>query len=176
MADVQGRDSASCRPHEEYYAEAEQALELDPHSAALNNDLGYTWVDEGRNLARATRMIREAVGDEPLRAAYLDSLGWAYYKAGDFDTACDLLARAARLREGQDPVIYDHLGDAECRRGHVEAARRQWEHALALAEDGEAALVADESLVERIRGKLEALEGSETPELAPLAEEQGEED
>ena len=69
-------------------------------------------------------MIREAVSDEPLRAAYLDSLGWAYYKTGDLERACEYLRRAARLREGQDGVIFDHLGDAVFRTGDRDAARR----------------------------------------------------
>ena len=160
----------------EYYEVAEEALELDPHSAALNNDLGYSWIDEGRDVARATQMIREAVGAEPLRAPYLDSLGWAYYKAGNFDGACEYLSRAARLREGQDAVIYDHLGDAEYRRGQVEVARRHWEHALDLAQKiDETTLAATASPIDRIRAKLEALEQSQAPELAPLAEEQPEE-
>lgn len=83
---------------DEYLALSEQLLATSPTSAGLNNDLGYTLVDAGRDVARATALIRKAVAQEPLEAAYLDSLGWAYYKAGDFAAAREQLARACRLR------------------------------------------------------------------------------
>ena len=162
---------------DEYIAVAEELLKLDPDDTGLNNDLGYTWVDEGKNLERATRMIRKAVADEPLRAAYLDSLGWAYYKTDDFAAAQEYLNRAARLREGQDAVIYDHLADAEYRLGDVQAARRHWQRALELAEEQEPnrAVPVDPRVVAGVRGKLAAIASSKPAEVAPTADEQARE-
>lgn len=163
----------------EYAAIGEKLLELEPRDPGLNNDVGYTWVDRGENLERATEMIRLAVANEPMNAAYLDSLGWAYYKQGDFDAARRQLARAVRMRAGQDPVVYEHLGDAEYRLGEQRAAQQHWESALALlTEDGEAgprpALYADLELA--LRAKLAAVEASEPPTVAPTAAEQSAEE
>src|SRR5439155_5606633 len=65
----------------------EQVVQLDPRHAAANNDLGYTWADEGKNLSRAEQMIRTALHDEPDNEAFLDSLGWVLYKRGQFKEA-----------------------------------------------------------------------------------------
>jgi tetratricopeptide (TPR) repeat protein len=160
---------------EEYTRVMESLLEHDPGDATLNNDLGYTWVDAGRNLERATQMIRRAVALDPLNPAYLDSLGWAYYKAADFASARKYLARVVRLRLGQDAVIYDHLADAEYRLGDREIAGQHWQKALELleAQAAEQAAAKQAELMATIRAKLGALERSEQPAVAPTAAEQG---
>jgi tetratricopeptide (TPR) repeat protein len=160
------------------YAEVmEVLLEYLPDNAGLLNDLGYTWVDLGVNLERATAMIRRAVAEQPWNAAFVDSLGWACYKVGDFENAHRHLARAARLRDGQDPVVYDHLADAAYRRGDRDAAREHWSKALSLWEalsERERARLAD--LAAAVRAKLAALERSEKPSVAPTAQEQEDEE
>ena len=60
----------------------ERLLELQPEDPGLNNDLAYSWADRGERLDRCLKMIKLAVAAEPLNAAYLDSLGWVYYKQG----------------------------------------------------------------------------------------------
>ena len=162
---------ATAGRQEQYLTEAERLLEADPDDTGLNNDLGYSWVDAGINVERALEMIRQAVADEPLRAAYLDSLGWAYYKTGDFDRACEYLRRAARLREGQDSVIFDHLGDACFRLGDREAARQHWQKAAQMLKEEEAkgGMARPPDLATKIRAKLAALEDGKEPEVAPTA-------
>ncbi|MGD8453192.1 MAG: tetratricopeptide repeat protein [Phycisphaerae bacterium] len=161
---------------EEYLESAEQWYELDPDNIGLNNDLGYSWVEQGLNLERATGMIRLAVAAQPLRAAYLDSLGWAYYRAGDFGAAHEYLERATRLAEGQDPVLYDHLADAAYRLGDVDAARRHWQKVLTLIEEHTATgtTVRPDTLVADVRAKLAALERSAPPAVAPTVSEAAE--
>jgi tetratricopeptide (TPR) repeat protein len=155
----------------EYSAVAEQLLELERDNIALNNDLGYTWADAGDHLPRATAMIAKAVAGEPLRAAYLDSLGWAYYKASDLAGARRLLGRAIRLREGQDAVIYDHYADTLYRLGDEGAAREHWQKALELLlqEPEEERAARSERLQTAISAKLAALRAGESPQVAPLA-------
>ena len=48
----------------------------------MNNDLGYLYAEQGKNLEKAETMIRKAVADEPENSAYLDSLGWVLFKRG----------------------------------------------------------------------------------------------
>lgn len=167
---------------DDYIALCEEELQRNPNDPAMNNDLGYTLIDRGEQLERATRMVRRAVAQAtprradyefelPLNAAYLDSLGWAYYKAGDFAAAREWLSRAVRLREGRDAALHDHLADAEFRLGDREAARTHWSKALALLEEQEADKLSlrDARLMAQIKGKLAALERGEKPEIAPLA-------
>ena len=72
-----------------------------------------------------------AVAREPRNPAYLDSLGWLYFRMGSLDTAEKKLREAAR-REPTDPTIVEHLGDLEMKQGDVEDAIRHWEKALEL--------------------------------------------
>ncbi len=157
----------------DYEEVMEMLLDYRPDDAAIGNDLGYSWVDSGRNLERATRMIRMAVAEFPMRAAYLDSLGWAYYKIGSFDDALKYLERAVRLREGQDPVLYDHLGDALFRSGDRNAARAHWQTCLELIEREKPGnmLVDRAELSAAVQGKLAALGRGESPAVAPLADQ-----
>ena len=162
----------------EQVAVSERLLALQPRDPGLNNDLGYTWVERGEHLDRALEMIRTAVAAEPLNAAYLDSLGWAHYKRGEFDAARRYLSRAVRLLDGQDPILYDHLGDAECRLDDLQAAAGHWRKALAMIEEDTDADpdTRHAELIASLRGKLAALERSEPPSVAPQASEPGSED
>jgi tetratricopeptide (TPR) repeat protein len=153
----------------------------------LQNDLGYMLADRGEQLERATAMLRRAVAAQPRNPAFLDSLGWALYKAGDFSGAEQLIGRAVRLRRGQDAVLYDHLGDAQHRAGNTSAAEKSWRRSIELLEgdaervareenEGEqigepipAALPAPVELLAQVRAKLAALERGAQPGLAPLA-------
>lgn len=154
----------------------EELLAAQPHDAGLNNDLGYTWADRGEHLDRALAMIKVAVAAEPMNAAFLDSLGWAYYKMGDFDAARTYLSRSVALESGQDPLVYDHLADVEYRLGDQRAAEGHWRKALTLLNDSDAepqpALYT--RLIAAVRAKLQALESSGRPALAPTAAEQKE--
>jgi tetratricopeptide (TPR) repeat protein len=152
----------------------QELLVARPRDPGLNNDLGYTWADRGEQLERALPMVKLAVAAEPLNAAFLDSLGWVYYKLADFDAARAYLARAVRLRAGQDPVVYDHLGDAEYRLGDRRAAREHWQKASGLLAETEGSPPVERNtrLIASLRGKLAALEQSEPPAVAPTASEQ----
>jgi len=88
-------------------------------------------VDRGVSLDEGLRLISRAVDLRPRSGMILDSLGWAYFKLGDFDRAVVHLERAVELEPG-DPVINDHLGDAYWRTGRRLEARFQWRRALTL--------------------------------------------
>jgi Flp pilus assembly protein TadD len=107
------------------------ALRLKPDQPYVLNYLGYSWVDQGINLARAQKMIERAVELRPNDGYIVDSLGWVLYRLGDFPRAAKQLERAVELRP-QDPTINDHLGDAYWRVGRAAEARFQWRRALSL--------------------------------------------
>lgn len=105
-----------------------KALELFPEQPLVLNYLGYSWVDQGVNLDEGMKMIRRAVEQRPDDGYIVDSLGWAYYRIGNFDEAVKNLERAVELKP-EDPTINDHLGDAYWKVGRILEARFQWSHA-----------------------------------------------
>jgi tetratricopeptide (TPR) repeat protein len=156
----------------------EELLAMRPHDPGVNNDLGYTWADRGAHLDRALEMIKLAVAVQPLNAAYLDSLAWVHYKREDFQAAQEVLERATQLRDGQDPTMLDHLGDAEWRLGHRAAATRAWEKASEMlsAPPAEGAADRDVELQARLRAKLAAVREERRPDVSPTAAEQKDDD
>jgi Flp pilus assembly protein TadD len=136
-----GRGVAYERAKKWDLAEADmlKALELLPDQPLVLNYLGYFWVDQNRNLDRATKMIERAVALRPNDGAIVDSLGWALYRQGRYEEAVVQLERAVELKGG-DAVITDHLGDAYWRVGRQEEARFQWRRALGLKPEQDLAL------------------------------------
>jgi tetratricopeptide (TPR) repeat protein len=109
-------------------ADLKKALELYPDQPHVLNYLGYSWIDQGVNLEEGMRMIRRAVEQRPDDGYIVDSLGWAYYRIGDYDNAVKQLDRAVELKP-EDPTINDHLGDAYWKVGRQLEAKFQWSHA-----------------------------------------------
>jgi tetratricopeptide (TPR) repeat protein len=109
-------------------ADLKMALSLFPDQPHVLNYLGYSWVDQGINLDEGMRMIRRAVEQRPDDGYIVDSLGWAYYRLGNYEEAVKHLERAVELKP-DDPTINDHLGDGYWRIGRVLEARFQWSHA-----------------------------------------------
>ena len=107
------------------------ALKLNADQPYVLNYLGYSWIDKGVNLARARKMIEQAVKIRPNDGYIVDSLGWALYRMGEFETATRHLEQAILLRP-EDPVINDHLGDAYWRVGRRLEAKFQWKRVLTL--------------------------------------------
>lgn len=112
-------------------ADLEQARALDADQPLVLNYLGYSWVDQGLHLSTAIRLIRRAVELKPDDGYFVDSLGWAHYRLGNYDKATDELERAVELKP-DDPVINDHLGDVYWRVGRRLEAQFQWSQALTL--------------------------------------------
>jgi tetratricopeptide (TPR) repeat protein len=110
--------------------EFRKVLDANPNSATTLNYYGYMLADRGVRLAEATQMIQKAVAQEPSNGAYLDSLGWAYYKQNKLTEAEDALRKASE-RESHDPTILGHLGDVYAKLGQPERAAQYWERALA---------------------------------------------
>jgi tetratricopeptide (TPR) repeat protein len=111
-----------------------QLLEKKPADAATQNYLGYMWADRGEKLDRAREMLEKAVAREPRNGAYLDSLGWVYFRLGRLDAAARNLSEAHR-RDPDDATIEEHLGDLAERLGNRDEAIGHWERALTLKPD-----------------------------------------
>jgi tetratricopeptide (TPR) repeat protein len=118
---------------EKKYDQAEEmfrkVLANDPQSAMTLNYLGYMLADRGVKLEEAITMIKKAVDLDPANGAYLDSLGWAYFKQAKYDQAEEQLLKAAQ-KMGSDPTVQDHLGDLYQKTGRLKLAAAHWERAL----------------------------------------------
>ncbi len=110
--------------------ELNTALKLKPDYHEALNFLGYFYLEQDKNINRAGRMISKALVFDPQNGAYIDSLGWFYYKKGQFKEALRELEKAASFLS--DPTIYDHLGDTYLKLGSRDNAKLNWEKSLKL--------------------------------------------
>jgi tetratricopeptide (TPR) repeat protein len=110
-------------------ADMKKALELSPDQPYVLNYLGYSWIDQGINLDEGMKMLKRATELRPDDGAVTDSVGWAYYRLGQFDTAVEWLERASE-QKGDDSTVVEHLGDAYWHVGRKREARFEWERAL----------------------------------------------
>jgi tetratricopeptide (TPR) repeat protein len=133
---------------EEAMRQVHMVLEIDPEDPFALNYIGYTWVEQGKNLEEALKYIQKALNLRPEDGFIRDSLGWAYYKLGNTSKAIEELEKAM-LIEGADPTIKEHLGDAYLQAGQERKAIKYYNESLALYEDE-----ADKT---RLKGKIEAL-------------------
>jgi len=117
-------------------ADMRKALQLQPEQPHVLNYLGYSWIDQGINLDDGMKMIKRAVDQRPDDGYIVDSLGWAYYRIGNYEDAVKNLERAIDLKP-EDPTINDHLGDAYWRTGRTLEAKFQWAHARDLKPEAE---------------------------------------
>ena len=115
------------------YSESESAfrkvLDINPANAEALNYLGYMLADRGVRLDEATDLIKKALDQVPNNGAFLDSLGWAYFRQGKLNEAEDLLVRALQ-NIGEDPTVHDHLGDVYFKLGKTREAVAQWQASL----------------------------------------------
>jgi len=110
-------------------AEFKKILIANPQSAATLNYLGYMNADRDVRLEESLNFIKQAVSLEPTNGAYLDSLGWAYFKLGKYDLAEETLTKAS-LHMASDPTVQDHLGDLYQKTGRLKLAAAHWDRAV----------------------------------------------
>jgi Flp pilus assembly protein TadD len=106
-----------------------QLLAVEPANAVVLNHLGYMLAQSGRQLDEATRLVERALEADPGNPAYLDSLGWAYFKRGDLDAAEKYLTQAV-AQMPMNSEVQDHVGDLHARRGRWADAIAAWTRAL----------------------------------------------
>jgi len=149
---------ASSYERQKRYDEAEQLfknlLAKRPNNAIVLNYLGYMLADRGMHMQEALGYLKKAVQLDPQNGAYLDSIGWLYFKMGDYDLAEANLRRASE-RVTDDPTINDHLGELYAKTGRLKLAAAAWERAL---DEWNRSLPADvdQSDVVKVQKKLES--------------------
>jgi tetratricopeptide (TPR) repeat protein len=109
--------------------EFKKVLDVNPKNAQVLNYYGYMLADRGVRLDEAQDLVQRAVDLEPFNGAYLDSLGWVYYKQNKLDDAEETLRKAVE-HEPHDPTIRSHLGDVYAKEGRMDQAAIEWEKSI----------------------------------------------
>ncbi len=125
-------------------AAMQQVISLTPNDAEALNYLGYTYADLGINLEEAETLIQSALKIKPDDGYIADSLGWVYFKRGQYALALKWLNKAVRLQP-DDPTILEHLGDVHLKLDSAQKALNYYQRSLENKETGR------ESLQEKIR-------------------------
>ena len=133
---LQGAIFEQQKNYEEAEAAFRKALEIEADDPAVLNYLGYMLADNDVKLEEALEMIQKAVEADPINGAYLDSLGWVYYRLDRMDLAEQYLKRAL-LFARSDPTIHEHMGDLYLKTDRIDEARAEYEKSIELAEDEE---------------------------------------
>ena len=123
----------------------QKALKLSPKQPDVLNFLGYSLVEQRKRLPEALSMIMSAAEERPQSGYIIDSLGWIYFRLGDYQAAVEPMEKAVKLQP-VDPIINDHLGDVYWMVGRIREANFQWKRALSFSPSKKEA--------ERIRRKL----------------------
>lgn len=140
----------------------EDMLLEDENDPGVNNDLGYLYADQGKNLEKAEKMILKAVRAEPENSAYLDSYAWVLYKRGKYAEALvqmeKSIAKSQAKQNASDATLWDHLGDIHDQLKNSEKAVEAWKKAL---ESAKAESHPDTKLIGRIEDKLKNQTGGQ---------------
>ncbi|MDP3017347.1 MAG: tetratricopeptide repeat protein, partial [Deltaproteobacteria bacterium] len=135
---------------EKMVSEMKEVLRLDPNHADALNYLGYSYAEKDIHLEEALRMIQKAMALKPNMGYITDSLGWAYFKLGDYERAVIELEKANQLTPN-DPAITEHLAEGYSKLNRREKAREFYEKALTLNPKPDQ--------MERLKKKIEELKG-----------------
>jgi len=115
------------------FSDAEAAFKLlisrDPQNAPALNYLGYMLAERGERLEESVDYVKKALDIEPNNGSYLDSLGWAYFKADKLDLAEGNLKRAADQLT-TNSVVQNHYGDVLLKLGRYDDAIAAFNRAL----------------------------------------------
>jgi tetratricopeptide (TPR) repeat protein len=117
------------KKYDESEAAFRKVLAINPENAEALNYLGYMLADRGVRLNEAYDLIKKAVDQAPDNGAFLDSLGWLYFREGKLSEAEELLVRAL-AQIGEDPTVHEHLGDVYFKLGKTREAVAQWQASL----------------------------------------------
>ncbi len=113
-----------------------EIIKNSPQNPIALNNLGYFLAERGEKLDEALNLIKKALELSPNNPSYLDSLGWTYFKLGQFDEAEQNLKNALRY-DDTSSTIQEHLGDIYQKQGKADLAKNYWQKALNLAYETE---------------------------------------
>jgi len=109
-----------------------EGQKLNPNHPTLQNNLGFSLLEQGKDLDEAARLIQAALAQEPGNSSTMDSWGWVLFKQGKFTEAETALRKASEAAPFS-PEVHRHLGEALVQLGRLQEALDEWERAMAFA-------------------------------------------
>jgi tetratricopeptide (TPR) repeat protein len=109
----------------------EKALSIDSTNALVNNNYAYSLSERGIKLDKALKMIKISIDADSLNSSYLDTMGWVYFKLGDYEEAKIYIEKAIKVG-GESSVMLEHLGDITYKLGNKDQAKKMWEKSYSL--------------------------------------------
>jgi tetratricopeptide (TPR) repeat protein len=138
--------------NEECLEQMQMVIKIDPKHADALNYIGYTYADKGIYLDRALELIERAIRYKPNSGYIIDSLGWVYFRKGQYDKALEELKRAVELSP-EDPTINEHLGDVYFKKKDYGRALKIYKRALSIENaDSERLNGKIKDVMERLKG------------------------
>jgi tetratricopeptide (TPR) repeat protein len=95
------------------------------------NNFAYSLAERGIRLQDALTMSKKAIEAEPKNSSYLDTIGWIYFRLGDYKKAKKNIEEAVKL-ESKNATLLDHLGDVHFKLGEKSKAFDLWKNAFEL--------------------------------------------
>ncbi|HKJ66801.1 MAG TPA: tetratricopeptide repeat protein, partial [bacterium] len=106
-----------------------ELLEAVPDEPLYLNNLAYLYAVQGKNLETALEFVKKALERAPNNASYLDTMGWVYYKMGQYEEAREYISEALH-RDSTNVEVLDHMGDVYSKLGNREMAQEFYKKAL----------------------------------------------
>lgn len=103
-----------------------RALELDSSNTLVLNNYAYSLAERGIKLNEALEMVQRAVSEDPMNSSYLDTIGWVYYRLGDFKLAESYISKAIDL-DTSNATLLEHMGDIAFKMGNRQRAIELWQ-------------------------------------------------
>lgn len=109
----------------------ELALRYDPNNHNAMNNYAYNLSVRGEKLERAQELALKAMELEPENSAYLDTMGWIFYKLGEYEKAKRFIKASIDLdKQAVGAEVLEHMGDVYEKLGEMSEAKKLWKQAL----------------------------------------------
>ena len=122
------------------------SLRVSPNQAYVINYLAYSWIEQGKNIEKSLAMLKKANELKKNDGYIIDSLGWAFFKLGEYQKAKTYLQLAVMIMPS-DPIVNDHYGDSLWMNKEKIQARYYWNYVLNLEKT-------EKNLIEKVKKKL----------------------
>jgi len=122
---------------DEYY---QKALKFDSDSPTILNNYGYSLAQQEIRLDEALEMVKKALEQDPENGAFLDTIGWVYFRMQDYEQALVFITKSIEKRDASAEVL-EHLGDVYTKLGERERAVEAWQKAQELEPERESVLM-----------------------------------
>ncbi len=107
----------------------EEAISLDPDNDVALNNYAYYLSEREMRLEEARDMALRALELNPDNAAFLDTMGWIYFKMGEYEKAHEYIRASIETGDASAEVM-EHMGDVYDKMGDPDRAHYWWQKAF----------------------------------------------